>query len=63
MQTTTTTVLWRYNHVIGYWAYVRNCDLDTAQQWLRTFESDEPTAAFRLAQKKPTRPPQALHAA
>lgn len=40
--------LWRYNAVTGYWAHVRQCAEDTAADWLRIFEQDEPAARFYL---------------
>ena len=45
--------LWKYNPVTGYWVYVRDCDKQTAAQWLAIFQFDEPKAQFKLSARKP----------
>jgi hypothetical protein len=49
--------LYKYNPITGYWTHVRNCEESTAQEWLRTFQADDPQAKFELRKTKesPTR--------
>lgn len=44
--------LYKYNPITGYWTHVRNCEETTAQEWLRTFQADEPQAKFELRKTK-----------
>lgn len=45
--------LWRYNPITGYWDYERDCDDDTADQWLTVFQKDDPEGLFKLSKMKP----------
>ena len=49
--------LWRYNETTGLWRLQRTCVADTAKQWLKIFQEDEPDAIFRLSFNKPKAPP------
>jgi hypothetical protein len=48
-----TTKLWRFNPVTGYWSLTRICDTQTAQEWLRVFQSDDALGIYRLSTRKP----------
>lgn len=50
--------LWRYNGRTGYWDLVRDVTADTADQWLSTWQKDEPNSAFTVSSRKPTGKPQ-----
>lgn len=45
--------LWKLNKTTGYWQYVRDCDKQTAAQWLAIFQKDEPTEQFKISARKP----------
>lgn len=47
-----TTKLWRWKATIG-WARVRDCDDDTADEWLRRFSHAEPGVLFKISARKP----------
>ena len=34
-----------------HWKYERECEEDTAQDWLEVFKEDEPNITFRLSRK------------
>lgn len=47
------TYLWQLDRQTGEWHHVRTCHVQEAQEWLRIFQEDEPTAAFKIAIRKP----------
>jgi hypothetical protein len=49
--------LWKYNRITGYWVYQRECNPDTADQWLVIFQKAEPEESFILRKNKPTKKP------
>lgn len=49
--------LWKYNRTTGFWDYARNVTLETADQWLRKWRSDEPGESFVVSNNKPSKPP------
>lgn len=49
--------LWKYHRIIGDWKYVRDCQSDTADEWLRLFKRDEPGEHFKLGKNRPTGKP------
>lgn len=40
--------LYRFNEITGCWVYVRTCQNDNAQEWLKIFQADEPHAKFKF---------------
>lgn len=48
-----TTKLWRFNPITGYWSLTRICDVSTASDWLRVFQSDDALGIYRLSSRKP----------
>lgn len=52
-----TISLWVFNRVTGYWNLVRNCDVQTAQDWMRIFQTDDPGAVYQLSKTKPRKEP------
>ncbi len=48
--------LWKLNETTGYWDYQRNVTPETADEWRRRFQIDEPTATFRVSKAKPIPP-------
>lgn len=48
--------LWKLNETTGYWDYQRNVTPETADEWRRRFQIDEPTATFRISKTKPIPP-------
>jgi hypothetical protein len=49
--------LYKFNRITGYWVAVRQCDEDTAREWLRVFEQDEPEEYFYLSRRTPKHNP------
>lgn len=49
--------LWRYNAITGEWKLERTCAPETAEEWLKIFQKDEPEASFKLSRKKPSGKP------
>jgi hypothetical protein len=49
--------LWRYDAITGMWKLERNCEKETASDWLAVFKKDEPSVVFILSRKKPRNPP------
>ena len=47
------THLWRYSRITGVWNYMRSCDSEQADMWLRIYQDDEPREFFKLSKKKP----------
>jgi alpha-L-arabinofuranosidase len=48
--------LWKLNERTGYWDYQRNVTTETADEWRRIFQIDEPTATFVVSKNKPMSP-------
>jgi hypothetical protein len=49
---------WRFSVSRGWqWIRERDCDEESAAQWLAVFQRDEPGIEFRVATRKPTRKP------
>lgn len=46
-------MLWKYNKRSGYWQSQRSVADDTAEQWLKTYEQDEPSEYFCLHANRP----------
>lgn len=51
--------LWKYNKAIGVWDYARGVSPETAPEWLRIYQRDEPDEHFVVSDRKPTRKPSA----
>lgn len=47
--------LWKYNKLTGYWVFIRECNIDTAKNWLEIFSNDEPKEKFMLSRKNPNK--------
>jgi len=48
--------LWKYNKATGYWCVARDCAHDTAADWLKIFQQDEPGEIFKLSVNRPRNP-------
>jgi hypothetical protein len=48
--------LWKLNEVTGYWDYQRTVTPETADEWRRIFQNDEPKATFAVSKNKPIPP-------
>jgi hypothetical protein len=48
--------LWKYDKIAGYYVFVRSCDKETAENWLKIFQEDEPDEKFVLSKNKPKLP-------
>jgi hypothetical protein len=48
--------LWKLNEVTGLWVCQRTVTPETADEWRRIFQIDEPTAVFTVSRNKPIPP-------
>jgi len=48
--------LWKLNERTGLWDYQRTVTPETADEWRRIFQIDEPTATFKVSVNKPVPP-------
>lgn len=48
--------LWKLNERTGYWDYQRSVTPETADEWRRIFQIDEPKATFVISKNKPIPP-------
>lgn len=49
--------LWQYNEITGIWNHMRSVHPDTAENWLKIFQKDNPRAAFRISKYQPKKMP------
>jgi hypothetical protein len=55
--------LWQYNNITGYWKLGRMCNLDTADQWLKVWQKDDPkdqwghAIFYKLSKNRPNNNP------
>jgi hypothetical protein len=47
------TTLWKFNQTTGYWDFCRTCHIETAEQWLKAWQSSEPNEQFKISSRKP----------
>jgi len=52
------TGLWSYDNITGYWRLERIVGTDTAENWLRIFQNDEPDVVFKLSKNRPVKAPE-----
>jgi len=45
--------LWRFNPITGYWVYEREVLPETANDWLKLYQTDEPNVQFKISTNKP----------
>ena len=48
--------LWKLNEITGLWDYQRTVTPETADEWRRIFQIDEPKATFVVSKNKPIPP-------
>ena len=48
--------LWKLNERTGYWGYQRTVTPETADEWRRIFQIDEPKAVFMVSKNRPMPP-------
>lgn len=51
--------LWKFNRITGFWAVARSVTPETADEWLRRWQHDEPNEFFVVSKNKPSKPPPA----
>jgi hypothetical protein len=48
--------LWKYNKITGFWNVVRTVTPETAVEWLKVWQKDEPKETFVISTRKPPSP-------
>jgi len=48
--------LWKYNKITGLWNVVRSVTAETAVEWLKVWQKDEPKETFVISIRKPSSP-------
>ena len=48
-----TMKLWKYKKITGLWNVVRSVTVDSAGEWLKVWQKDEPKETFVVSTRKP----------
>ena len=48
--------LWKYNKITGLWNVVRSVTTESAGEWLKVWQKDEPQETFVVLSRKPPSP-------